>query len=160
MKRLWKKLTRSESPQDWSRKKRTPILSMINLSERITARRVFAAECLNSQPSFLKVLSDKRRIDEVFRTELLGDKKFLLNDLDEVRTALERNFGEAYTWSENPAVAVFLEKMAREKYFLCASERAAEKLLSMDSERAKEFLLKLVRENYAVGMEILRGDVK
>ena len=175
LKRLWKKLTLSESPQAWSRKNRTPILLMIEVEERATARRAmeavtnetanaseieFATRYLDSKTLFGERLNDKNIIDEVFKKELLGDKKFLLSDLDEVRTALEKNFGEAYTWSESVAVQTFLEKMAREKYFSGASERAAEKLQTMDSELAKEFLLKLIRDNYAVGMEILRGDEK
>ena len=175
LKRLWKKLTLSESPQMWSRKNQTPILLLIERSERATARRAFSAvmsettnaveiefatRYLNSKSLFSEQLNDKNCIDEVFKMELLGDKRFLLNDLDEVRTALEKNFGEAYMWSENPEVQTFLEKMARDKYFSGASERAAEKLQTMDSDRAKEFLLKLVRGNYLVGMEILRGDEK
>ena len=171
--RLWKNLTHSESPQSWSRKNRTPILLLIEAEERPKARRAFAAmsnaestadevefatEYLRLQPSFLKLLGDKRRVNEIFATELLGDKRFLLSDLNEVRTALEKNFGDAYTWSESPDVQTFLEKIARDKYFSGASERAVEKLLTMDSERAKDFLLRLVRDNYAVGIEILRGD--
>ena len=175
LKRLWKKLTLSESPQVWSRKNQTPILLMIEAEERVTARRAFAAvtnetanaaeiefalRYLNSKPLFAESLNDKNFMDEVFRMELLGEKRFLLNDLSEVRTALEKNFGEAYTWSENIEVQMFLEKMAREKYFSGASERAAEKLQTMDGDRAKKFLLKLIRDNYSVGMEILRGDEK
>ena len=171
--RLWRSLTRSESPQMWSRKNRTPILLLVDEEERPQARRAFmamsgeavtadevkfATEYLRTQPTFLKRLNDKRSVDAAFVTELLGEKRFLLNDLSEVRTALEKNFGEAYTWSESAGVQTFLEKMARDKYFSGASERAAEKLMTMDSERAKAFLLRLVRGNYSVGMEILRGD--
>ena len=115
-------------------------------------------EYLKEQTLSLNILVDRRRVDEVFRTELLGDKRLLLNDLDEVRTALEKNFGDVYTWDERAEVQTFLEKMAREKYLSGASERAAQKLLLMDSERAKEFLLRLIRDNYAVGIEILRGE--
>ena len=175
LKRLWKKMTLSESPQAWSRKNRTPILLMIDASERATARRAFAAvtnetanvveiefatRYLNSKSLFSERLNDKNYIDEAFKMELLGDKRFLLKDLDEVRTLLEKNFGEAYTWSENSEVQTFLEKMAREKYFSGASERATEKLQTMTGESAKLFLLKLVRGNYVVGLEILRGDLK
>ncbi|MBR1645346.1 MAG: hypothetical protein IJ685_01085 [Selenomonadaceae bacterium] len=175
LKRLWKKLTMSESPQAWSRKNRTPIFLMIESEERATARRAFAvvmketsnateiefaSQYLNSKSLVFEQLNDKNCIDEAFKIELLGDKRFLLNDLNEVRTALEKNFGEAYTWSSNPEVHMFLEEMAREKYFSGASERAAEKLQTMDSEHAKTFLFKLIRENYTVGMEILRGDDK
>lgn len=173
LKQLWKKLTLSENPQDWSRKNRTPILLMFAVDERAAARRAFAAvtddspdanevkfamEYLKEQTLSLNILVDRRRVDEVFRTELLGDKRLLLNDLDEVRTALEKNFGDVYTWDERAEVQTFLEKMAREKYLSGASERAAQKLLLMDSERAKEFLLRLIRDNYAVGIEILRGE--
>ena len=169
--RLWKNLTHSESPQSWSRKNRTPILVLVGADERPRARRAFsvisnvaatadevkfATEYLQSQPNFLKMLGEKNLVDEAFRAEIIGERKFLLTDLNEVRTALEKNFGEAFTWSENSAVQTFLEKMAREKYFSGASEVAAEKLTTMDSERAKEFLMRLVRENYVVGMEILR----
>ena len=174
--RLWKNLTHSESPQTWSRKNRTPILLLVSANERSKARRAFAAvsnaeaaadevrfatEYLQSQPSFLNFLHDKHLVDEAFINELLGDKKFLLNDINEVRMALEKNFVEVYNWSESAEVQLFLDKLAREKYFSGASDRAAEKLLTMDSERAKEFLMRLVRDNYAVGIEILRGgDIK
>lgn len=171
--RLWKSLTHSENPQSWSRKNRTPILVLVPAAERSKARRAFAAvsnaestaeevrfatEYLQSKPSFLELLADKRRIDEMFISELIGERKFLLRDVNEVRTALEKNCGEAYTWSESSAVQTFLEKMAREKYLSGASELAAEKLMTMDSARAKEFLMRLVRDNYSVGIEILRGD--
>ena len=175
LKRLWKKLTRSESPQSWSRENRTPILILVETVERSKARRAFAAisdaaatadevkfaiEYLQSQPKFLKILGDVRRVDEAFNVELLGERKFLLNDVNEIRTVLEKNFGDAYTWSESSAVQRFLEKMARDKYLSGASEMAAEKLMTMDGERAKEVLLRLVRDNYAVGIEILRGGEK
>lgn len=171
--RLWKNLTRSENPQEWSRKNRTPILLLVEAGERSKARRAFAAvsdasatadevkfatEYLQSQPHFLKLLDDRNRVDEVFSAELIGERKFLLSDLNEVRAALEKNFGEAYTWSDSSAVQTFLEKLAREKYFSGASKVAAEKLMTMDGERAKNFLMRLVRDNYAVGIEILRGD--
>ena len=118
----------------------------------------FATEYLQSNPSFLELLADKRRIDEIFSAEVIGERRFLLRDVNKVRSALEKNCGEAYTWSESSAVQTFLEKMAREKYLSGASELAAEKLMTMDSERAKEFLMRLVRDNYSVGIEILRGD--
>lgn len=171
--KLWKSLTRSESPQAWSEKNRTPIIALVDETERATARRVFAAvmnetalepeikfavEYLKSKPTFLKKINDKRRIDEAFISLLIGVKKILLDDLTEVRTNLEKNFGSAYGWSDNSEVQMFIEKMAQEKYFLNASEKVVERLMTMNERRAKDFLIRLVKDNYKVGIEILNSE--
>ena len=170
---LWQTLTQSESPSVWSEENRTPILVLVEESERRAARRTFetlmdanasgseikfAVNYLQAKPTFLKKIDDKQQIDEAFTSQLIGARKILLNDLTEVRTALEAKFGSAYGWSDNSEVQAFIEKMAREKYFLGASEQVVKRLMTMDEWRAKEFLIRLVRNNYKVGIEILRTD--
>ena len=170
---LWKTLTQSESPRVWSEKNQTPILALVEESERMTARRTFdtamnttapeseikfAIQYLQAQPTFLQKINDKQKIDEAFTSQLIGAKKILLNDLTEVRAALEEKFGSAYDWGDNSDVQFFIENLAREKYFLGASEQVVERLMTMDARRAKEFLIRLVKDNYKVGIEILNSE--
>ena len=171
--RLWQTLTQSKSPRVWSEKNQTPILALVDESERLTARRIFetamsatapeseikfAIQYLQAQPTFLKKINDKQKINEAFISQLIGAKKILLNDLTEVRVALEEKFGSAYDWCDNSEVQSFIENLAREKYFLGASEQVVEHLMTMDERRAKEFLIRLVKDNYKIGIEILNSE--
>lgn len=175
LKEIWKKITDSKSPQDWSRKNRTPILTLVPLNEQKKAVEVFkiveapnakdseikiAMDYLMSPPAFFKDFEDKEKIDAAFRQAVIGNNTVLFDDVEEVRTEIENKTSEEpYYWHTSFTVKKIIEDLSEVKYDLGASDKVFKKISEMDSETVKNYLIRLVKDNYKIGIEILKaGD--
>ena len=169
VKDLWKNLTHTESPREWSKLNRTPILALVPDNEQKNAEEVFNAICfgtadeyaikyLQNPPQYFSWLDDKVKIDEAFRDSIIGEQKnIVLKDIDEVRTRLENDerTGDPYVWLSNKAVQRVVEELARNTYYAEESDELAAAINKMPAYEAKEYLLRLVKKNYEVGILIL-----
>ncbi len=173
LKDLWKKLTHTESPREWSKLHRTPLLALVPDNEQEDARKVFdtvqfgnfdesrmefAIKYLENPPQYFKFLDDKAKIDAAFRDVIIGRPKiFVLQDIDEVRHRLENDVrtGEPYVWISNKAVPKIIEELARNTYYEEESDELAMAINKMSDDEAKAYLLELVKKNYEVGISIL-----
>ena len=175
LKKVWKKITGSESPQSWSKKNRTPILALVPLNERDDVKKIFdtfgasyvkeddikkALEYLTSPPDYFKDFDDKAKIDAAFRREVIGNSQILFKDVDEVRAKISNETSEAaYLWHTSATVKKIVKDLSKIEYDCGASNKVVEKLMAMNSEQAKNYLIRLVKENYKIGIEILtEGD--
>lgn len=172
---LWQSIAGNNSPREWSKVYRTPILAMVPQAEQDAARKVFnvlmanapeekdvqfAIDYLEKQPPYFDALNDKRQIEEAFRKAIIGeDYRVLLDDNDEVRNELERNkiSGDAYQWYPNLRVKEIVEKFAENKYFSGgACDKVTARVMRMSNEDAKKLLIELLDRNYEVGLKLLR----
>ena len=170
---LWKNIAGNNSPREWSKIHRTPILAMVPQSEQDNARKVFstvmanqpdekdvrlAIDYLEKRPSYFAALKDKRKIEEAFRREIIGEQRSILDDNDEVRNELESKFkGDAYQWYSNVRINEIVKEFAKNKYYSGgAYDKVTARVMQMSDGDAKKLLIELVDKNYEVGLKLLR----
>ena len=172
---LWKAVAGNNSPREWSKLYRTPILAMAPQAETESARKVFetimaktpeekdvqfAIEYLKKNQKFYSAaLNDTRKIEEAFRSTIIEKKyRVLLDDNDEVRNELELKFsGDAYQWYPNLRVKDIVEKFAENKYYSGgACDKVTTRVMKMSNADAKKLLIELLDRNYEVGLKLLR----
>ena len=173
--RLWKEKTGAKNPLEWSSRYRTPILCLVSPDEFEQAKRAFDTlnRNLNTESdvekalSFLESttlfdnLSNKEVRDAAFRREIVGTYSVLLTDLDKVRDALDQLQGEVYDWRDNPNVKLKIKQLAEAEYNAGGSDKVLQKIDGMVDGQLKRYLKQLVKDNIAVGIEILTsGDSK
>ena len=172
---LWQELTGSNSPREWSKTHRTPILAMVPHSELDEAKKVFATVMANSppendvqfaidylekKPTYFSALKDERQIEEAFRQKVIGAPEVFFDDSNEVRDELALKFsGDAYDWYPSICAEEFVRKFSESKYYSGgACEKVTARVMSMSDEDAKDLLIELVDKNYEVGLKLLREN--
>lgn len=170
---LWQKVAGNKLPREWSNFHRTPILIMLPKSEEDVVRKVFntvmenspskidiekAIDYLKKNSSYFSALNDPDEIEKNFREKIIGDNKILLDNNDEIRNELEQKFqGEIYNWYPNSHVNEILNEFAKKKYYNGgAYEKLTTKVMKMTDEDAKQLLIKLLDNNYEVGLKLLK----
>ena len=83
----------------------------------------------------------------------------MLQDLEKVRDALERLSIDTYDWRENPNVKNKIKQLAEAEYNAGGSEKALSIIEKMQDAQLKDYLKRLIKENMAIGIEIImNGD--
>lgn len=171
LREIWNEKTGTDTPRQWSKKYKTPVLCMVPDAELTEARSAFRT--LNSkQPDaasidkaieyleradFFDRLSSQEERDKAFREKIVKSYIIMLTDLDEVRDHLIRTIGsEPYDWYATPQVDNELREMAEFKYNETGCNKALEKIEDMDVAEVKEYLKRLIKDNMIVGMEIIK----
>lgn len=173
LKELWKEKTGTESPFDWSKKHRMPILAMIPENQEKEARRMFgiinsssssasdvefAIEYLESA-TFFDALKDTSLIDKNFIRLFLGNYSAVITDIEKVKDYLYEHITDApYHWLGSQAVRSALEKYAESLYNSNGYLIAAQKIDSMPAEEVKRYLKDMIKNNMTVGLEIIRNN--
>ncbi len=169
---LWLEKTGTETPSDWSKRFKTPILAMVpNESPYLenVRKAIDAINDKNASPSrienaleFLTLHSevfkwfDGTKADEAFRAHVLGRYASVLTDFDKVRSRLEKNLGiEVCDWLTDPRREDVLRKMAESEYNLNCAERVRDRIKAMGADEAKRYLVELVVNSLDVGLSIL-----
>ncbi len=170
---LWRKISKSKSPRDWSKEHRTPILALVPQNEQSVAEKIFetimtpssetdlnkAIEYLEKNPPYLAALNDDKKIEEAFRAAILDDNaRVLLKDNDEIRDEIESKIqDDAYDWHYNDCVKNIVEKFVENKYFTSEThDRLTARVEQMPAEDAKKLLIELLDKNYEVGLKLLK----
>ena len=170
---LWREVAGNDSPREWSKINRTPILAMVPPPEQEKAKKLFetimatsptekdiqdAIDYLETRPEFFSALKDDRQIEAAFREIIIGEPDVLFDDTAEVRDELELKLSsEAYRWYPNSRTTELVKKFAENKYYSGgACEKLTEKVERMSAEEAKKLLLDLLDKNYEVGLKLLR----
>lgn len=171
LKQLWKEKTNSESPRQWSKEHKMPILCLVPDNEVQTARSAFMAvnhshpdassiekaiEYLSSA-GFYSILNNPDELDRIFRENIIKSYAVMLTNVDEVKSYLSsRISSEPYDWFALPEVDKKLQQMAEDKYIREGCTKALEKIDSMGIEDVKKYLKELIKDNMVVGMEIIK----
>ena len=173
LKKLWREKTGSESPRQWSRERRIPILCLVPNQEwneaseafdalnrpRPDAASVEKAIAYLERANFYEIMQDPDLSNMNFRFNVLREYNLMLEDLDEVKTYLEKSIdAEPYDWCNHPEVKSKLEEMAQAKYVGGGYEKAFKTIDEMPAEDVKRYLKDLIKNNMVVGMEIMKGD--
>lgn len=173
---LWRGKTGTDTPHDWSKRTKTPLLAMIppeglalmgdlrdaleaaNDKTAATARVVSAFEFFNAHPETLDWF-DESRADEAFRRYVLGRYSDVLDDLAFVRDRLSRNLGfDPDGWKSDSRLEETLRKLAESEYNQRCAERVQAKIVAMNPDEAKRYLMELVMNSLDVGLSILKGE--
>ena len=170
---LWRKISGTKSPREWSKVHRTPILAMVPSNEQAAAKKVFgiimagsatendvkfAVDYLERKPSYFSALKDEKQMEEAFREKVIGEPDVLFDDSDEVRNELELKLSaDVYEWYPSPRAGELVKKFSESKYYSGgACEKLTAKVAQMSAEDAKKLLLELLDKNYEVGLKLLR----
>jgi len=171
--KLWKEKTGTKNPREWSRFYRTPILCCVSENEFEAAKKAF--DTLNRNWStdaeikdalrflettiLFEVLTDENKRNAAFERDIIGEYRPLLQDLEKVRDALERLSIDTYDWRENPNVKNKIKQLAEAEYNAGGSEKALSIIEKMQDAQLKDYLKRLIKENMAIGIEIImNGD--
>lgn len=172
LREMWREKTRTDTPRQWSKKYRMPILCMVSDKDITAAKAAFGtlnrkqpdAASINKAIEFLERadffdrLSSQEERDKAFQENVIKSYSVMLDDLEEVRNYLIRNVGtEPYDWYGLLEVDKKLKAMAEFKYNETGCERALEKIEDMDVAEVKQYLKRLIKDNMIVGMEIIKG---
>lgn len=170
LKKLWREITDSESPRDWSEKHLTPILCMISDEDESYAKEIFNI-VLKSNPESREVEKAMKFINEKLQQEDLNNKEYqtkcfmtkivknyavICDSVDEIRNMLKSYVSnDVYDWYPNVIVDNKIKEYAEKQYRKGTNQKAIEKINSMDSDKLKKYLIDLVKENVNVGIEII-----
>lgn len=169
---LWKEKSGSESPRDWSRIHKMPIILMAPEAETETWQAVF--ETLEAKtPDEKQVkqalfvledtniwgrLVDKELADQMFRDRILEDNAIVLDNIEEVKDVLMAHLSSnPYTWLSNPALKTTLASLVRDKYLKGRYALAMKRIDNMDAESVKKYLKDLIKTNPTVGIQIIKS---
>lgn len=173
LKKLWREKTGTESPRDWSKKYKMPILCLIPDEEMLKAKAAFgvinrakadeastdrALEYL-SNTKFFDMLQDESALDKAFRNGIIKSYSVMLTDIQSVKEYLDSHIeAEPYDWLGLPEVEKKICQMAEAQYNHGGCERALAKIDEMDITEVKKYLKDLIKDNMTVGMEIIKGN--
>ena len=173
LKKHWLDLTGTDSPYAWSNKYGMPILAMVPDAEMSIARKVFGfinsktkdeesiatAEDYLSKITYADKLSSKSERDKAFRDVFLGDYTILFDNIDEVIDYLKSHVTESpYHWMGSKEVSVKIKGMANANYVKSGYSEAKQVIDNMPVDQLKDYLKKLIEDNIAVGVEIIKGQ--
>ena len=172
LKKHWHDLTGTDSPYAWSQKYGMPILALVPDDEIATARKVFGfinsktkdeasiatAEDYLKKMTYTSALNSKASRDKAFAEAFLGDYEILFENVDKVIDYLKDHVTEApYHWLGSKEVAAKIKSMANASYMKSGYSKAKKVIDDMPADKVKEYLKKLIEDNIAVGVEIIKG---
>ena len=173
LKKMWKDKTNSDTPIDWSRKYKMPILCMVDDKEIQEAKVAFGAVNKDhpdemsidkaikyfERTDFFNKLDDEDERNKAFVSKIIGRYDVMLTDIEEVKEYLDSKIGiEPYEWFGLPQVTNKLCQMAEAKYNQGGCDKALEKIDKMNVDDVKRYLKDLIKDNMIVGMEIIKED--
>lgn len=173
LKKLWKERTGTDSPREWSKKHKMPILCLIPDAEVAKAKIAFGAvnrakadeasidKAIEyfASAKFFDMLTDDAALDKAFRDGIIKSYAVMLTDIQAVKDYLDSHIGaDPYDWFGLPEIDKKLHQMAEAKYNQGGCERALAKIDEMDIADVKKYLKDLIKNNMIVGMEIIKGN--
>lgn len=173
LKKFWKEKTGTDSPREWSKQHKMPILCLIPDAEVAKAKMAFSAvnrakadEATTDKAieyfasaKFFDLLTDEAALDKAFRDGIIKSYAVMLTDIQAVKDYLDSHIGvDPYDWFGLPEIDKKLRQMAEAKYNQGGCERALAKIEAMDIVDVKKYLKELIKDNMIVGMEIIKGN--
>lgn len=174
LRQIWKELTNSASPAEWSLRNGIPVLCLFT-DDILRAQRVFDA--LNGtsvlpsendmddaiaflQSGKLRVLNDRGACRQKFREFFAGEYAYLLPSDDELRDRLrEAAGGNVYDWyAKAPLCRDSVKRYAAQRYQSEYRLLAKEKIRQITASQARQYLEELIDSDPLLGIHILRDS--
>lgn len=171
LKKLWKEKTNSVTPRVWSKDHKMPILALISDKDMQAAKDAFNAVNTKhadatmidkaikflEKATFYDVMQDQKKLDDIFRENIIKSYAVMLTDIDEVKEYLNSHItSEPYDWYGLREVEKKLEQLAEDKYYREGYNKALAKIDEMKLEDVRPYLKELIKDNMKVGMEIIK----
>ncbi len=172
LRNLWKELTGTGRPFDWSTKYSMPIMAMVPEQEAAIARKAFStinsgendseaiasARDYISKMSYIDKLNSKEERDKAFAEIFLKDYAVLFDDVDKVKDYLKSHVPEQpHFWLESKDVVAKIKDLATASYMESGYGKAKKIIDDMPADKVKEYLKQLIEDNIVVGVEIIKG---
>ena len=165
---LWKEKTGTNNPHEWSTAHKCPILAMVVGNDYDTAKKTFETLGHSNSPefaikaalvfletaTFFEDLKSEEKRDEAFIKHVIGDYAKILT-IAQVKSKLDRMTVDAYDWISHPDVKGVIKKLAEAEYHAGGSDKALAILGGMTATEREEYIKRLVKENIAIGLEII-----
>lgn len=170
----WQEITSTQSPADWSKQNKIPILCMFQdcLSE---ARNIFTALNKNSQSlseaeielalSFiqsdkLKCLQDKNFCEKAFVNFFCGEDYSIVLTPEELQNILKKKIGDnVYKWyDEKHNCKNNIEFHAKINYHKHYVKKVQQKIHELSAEQAQQYLEDLIHKDVLLGIRVLKNS--
>lgn len=171
----WKQLTGTDSPSEWSKIHRIPILCLFE-NETNDAQKAFeiintgtpkaadfeieeAIEFLTNSVN-IKNINDKAKCERVFKKFAAGEYEILFEDIEELKTILTEQLGDnVYDWFINIlSLEKTIKEIATEKYTNEFYKNVFQRIDSMEPGKVKEYLKELIKNEPLVGLKIVKNQ--
>ena len=172
LREFWKSKSGFDSPREWSRHYRMPIILMV--SEKDSEQWQVVFDTLNMPSPNEKQVDYAMAVLETatiwndlanedlrnirFEKQILKDDSIVLDDTDEVKDELmHRLSSDPYKWLGMPALQSTIDNLVKDKYVKGRYTLAMEVIDDMDAETVKSYLKGLIKNNPVVGIQIIKN---
>ena len=108
--------------------------------------------------TYISSLSSKVARDKAFAEAFLGDYEILFENVDDVINYLKEQVTEVpYYWLGSKQVTAKIKIMAKASYMKSGYGKAKYAIDNMPADKVKEYLKKMIEDNLAVGVEIIKS---
>lgn len=174
LKNLWRERTDTDTPREWSKKYKMPILAIIDDDKIQSARKAFGAlnrsnpdkitidNAINflENANFFEKLQSQEERDKAFTNTIIKNYAAILTNVNEVKDYIAQRMSdtEPYDWFALPEVEKYVKQLAEKKYIHGGSDIALSIIDNMDESDVKRYLKDLIKDNMAVGIEIIKEN--
>jgi hypothetical protein len=165
---LWKSKTGTKNPKEWSATFKCPILALFLGNNYDQTKKVFDILNQSNPPefavkeaiafietaTFFDDLASEEKRNTAFIAHVIGDYSKILT-AQVVKAKLDNTTTEPYEWISHPAVKQIIKKLAEAEYNAGGSDRALAILSGMTTEQREKYIERLIKDNVAVGLEII-----
>ena len=168
----WKSKSGFDSPREWSRHYRMPIILMVpekdseqwqvvfdtlNMPSPNEKQVDYAMSVLESA-TIWNELADEDLRNISFVKQILKDDAVVLDNVEEVKDELmHRLSSDPYKWLGMPALQSTIANLVKDKYVKGRYTLAMEVIDEMDPETVKTYLKGLIKNNPIVGIQIIKN---
>lgn len=172
LRNMWKELTDTDRPFDWSTQYLMPIMAMVPDQEMAIARKAFSiinsgkndSDAISSaidyisKMSYVEKLNSQEERDKAFSEAFLKDYVVLFDNVDDVKEYLKKHVSEHPNyWMESKDVVAKIKDFATASYMKSGYGKAKDIIDDMDADEVKDYLKQLIQDNIVVGVEIIKG---
>ena len=173
LRNLWKELTKTERPFDWSTTYTMPIMAMVPEAESTAARKAFTtintgksdSEAIASAMDYISKMTyvDKLNSEEArakaFSDVFLREYTVLFDDVEVVKSYLKSHItDQPEYWLGNKSVMNKISELANAKYLESGLAKVRKVIDDMPAEKVKDYLKQLIEDNVVVGVEIMKSN--
>lgn len=174
---LWREVSGTSSPQEWSQKMSMPILWLPGIDDPSIFLEVFklinnrnvgnytkikeAMDIIEQNRAAFAVLHNKKQVDDFFIRKVAGDYAYLVqteSGMEIIKQKVKKQFGgEIFNWwAKKDNITKYIQNHLAEQYKANEYKKVLRKIDELSAEEAKKYLKDLIRQEPLVGIKILQ----